>query len=530
MNHDFLSAINWDWLQLPTTGRMVHPGMPASWAVMVLAAISCMVAWAIWIPVQAGHAHNSFSLVRLPVIGPVVRKMLVLPWLVLVLRIATAAIFLLTIYAGLFGTPLPERNLATMLTWTMWWSGLIGAIFFVGSAWCAICPWNALAAWLVRRRLWRRGSETSSLGLRVPKVLRSIWPALLLFVGLSWFELGFGVTVSPHATALLALLLVVLATISLAVFERRAFCRYFCPVGRTIGFYAELSPVALRPIDPDVCARCTTLECYHGTAEVEPCPTNLVMGRIKQNTYCISCDACSRSCPHRNVAWRLRSVGQEITQAAHPRWDEAWFILGLLALTSFHGTTMLPVWEHWMSVLAQAIGDTGQQLLWSFSIAMAGSLLIPVALFALLALQTQRMMDSKPEYRRVFSALALSTLPLAFVYHLSHNLSHLVRESRGMTQVMLNPLGTNTQPLTCVQAEARHMLTALQQDTIFALQAGLLLFGFWMAVRILRHRIAQVMPQGRVAAGRHILPMLAFIVAITLYNLWLLMQPMTMRM
>lgn len=523
--------MNWDWLLLPTIGigRMSHPGMPASWVMMVLTAMLCLVAWAIWMPVRAGHPLHSLSLAHLPVIGPVVRRMMAMPWLVLALRIAVAAIFLLTIYAGLFGTPLPERNLATMLTWTLWWSGLIGAIFFVGSAWCAICPWNSLATWLVRRRLWRRGSETSSLGLRVPKMLRSIWPALLMFVGMSWFELGFGVTVSPYATALLALLLVVLATISLAVFERRAFCRYFCPVGRTIGFYAELSPVALRPIDPDVCARCTTLECYHGTAEVEPCPTSLVMGSLKQNTYCISCDACSRSCPQQNVAWRLRSVGQEIIQAAHPRWDEAWFILGLLALTSFHGTTMLPVWEHWMSVLAQSIGDSGQ-LLRSFSIAMGISLLIPVALFALLALLTQRTMANKPEYRRVFSALALSTLPLAFVYHLSHNLSHLVRESRGMTEVMLNPLGTNTQPLTCAQAEARHMLTALQQDAIFALQAGLLLFGFWMAVRILRHRVSSVMPQGQVVAGWHILPMLTFIVVITLYNLWLLMQPMTMRM
>lgn len=526
-----LSAMNWDWLLLPAVGGMVHPGMPADWVAMLLAAITCLVAWAIGIPVKAGHPRNSPSLAHLPVIGPAVRKMLMLtlPWLVLGLRIAAAAIFLLTIYAGLFGTPLPERNLATMLTWTLWWSGLIGAIFFVGSAWCAICPWNALATWLVRRRLWRRGSETSSLGLRVPGVLRSVWPALLMLIGLSWFELGFGVTVSPYQTALLALLLVVLATVSLAVFERRAFCRYFCPVGRTIGFYAELSLVALRPIDPDVCARCTTLECYHGTTEVEPCPTHLVMGRIKQNTYCISCDACSRSCPRRNVAWHLHGVGQEIIQSAHPRWDEAWFILSLLALTSFHGTTMLPTWGHWMSALAQTIGDSGQ-LLWSFSIAMGASLLAPMALFALLTLLTQRMMGSKSGYTRIFSVLALSTLPLAFAYHLSHNLSHLVRESRGMGEVILNPLGTNTQPLTCAQAEARHMLTMMEQDAIFTLQAGLLLFGFWLAVRILRHRIRQVMPQGQAATGRHLLPMLAFIVAITLYNLWLLMQPMTMRM
>jgi hypothetical protein len=161
---------------------------------------------------------------------------------------------------------------------------------------------------------------------------------------------------------------------------------------------------------------------------------------------------------------------------------------------------------------------------------MGVSLLIPVALFALLALLTQQMIATKPEYRRVFSALALSALPLAFVYHLSHNLGHLVRESRGMGQIILNPLGTNTQPLDGAEINARHMLPMIQQNAIFALQAGLLLFGFWMAVRILRHRITRVLPQGQAAAGWQILPVLTFIVAITLYNLWLLMQPMTMRM
>lgn len=527
----FAATMNWDWLLLPPEEAMAHPGMPGGWAGMVLAGILLLVAWAILIPVRSGPLHKLPSLALLPVIGPVVRKILVVPWVLLALRIVVAAIFLLVIYAGLWGTPLPERNLATMLTWTIWWSGLVVAIFFIGSAWCAICPWDTLASWLVRRRLWRRNSETASLNLRVPQMLRSVWPALLLFVGLSWLELGFGVTVSPYATALLALLMVVLATLSLALFERKAFCRYFCPVGRTIGFYSELSPVALRPVDPDICARCTTLECYHGTADVEPCPTHLVMGRLKQNTYCISCDACSRSCPDHNVAWRLRNAGEEIIRAARPRWDEGWFILGLLALTSFHGTTMLPVWERWMSTLARSMSDSGQ-LLWSFSIGMGISILIPVAFFALMTLLTQQMLPAKPKYRQVFSALALSTLPLAFVYHLSHNLGHLIRESGGMGQVILDPLGSAT-PQTveiCTQAGTRWMLSALQQDAIFALQAGLLLFGFWMAVRILRHRISRIVGREQTAVGWQILPTLTFIMLITMYNLWLLMQPMTMRM
>lgn len=524
------SLFDWEWLVLPTSGMMMHPGMPGGWVELILGGMALMVAWAMWAPLRGHGAPGSLSFTALPLVGNWVRRLTRRPWLLVTLRVLVAAVFLLAIGAGLFGTPIPQRNLATTLTWTLWWTGLVIAIFFVGSAWCAICPWDNISTWLVRRKLWGRGSETSSLNLRAPQWLRNVWPALALFTGLTWLELGFGVTVSPYATALLALLMVVLATASQAIFERKAFCQYFCPVGRTIGFYAELSPAALRPVDPEVCATCTTLECYHGTQTVEPCPTHLVMGRITQNTYCTSCSACTQSCPKQNVAWRLRGVGEEVMQAARPHWDEAWFLLGLLALTSFHGLTMIPSWEEWMGTLAQAIGDSGQ-MLWSFSLGMSAMLLVPIALFWAVAGTTGRLIGPCARPRKVFATLALATLPLAFVYHLAHNLSHLARESRGFTDVLLNPFGTDTLPLSMHEVHLRHMEPLISQDTIFALQALLLIFGFWMAVRILRHRITTLLPtRGPTPAGLAALPMLGFIVVVTLFNLWLLMQPMTMRM
>jgi polyferredoxin len=73
----------------------------------------------------------------------------------------------------------------------------------------------------------------------VPKKLRNLWPATLLFVGLSWLELGVGVTASPYATALMAILMVLLAVLAMVLFKDKAFCRYFCPVGRTVGVYSQ---------------------------------------------------------------------------------------------------------------------------------------------------------------------------------------------------------------------------------------------------------------------------------------------------
>ena len=296
MLDSFLNIIN-ELIYVPDEG-MVHPGLPSGWVAFIFVS---MVLVGLRYAFFYSESTTQRKIFKYPFFTNIIKPFITNPWLLVSLRLFASIIFLTVIYAGLFGTLIPEKNIATVLTWTIWWSGVIISIFFVGSAWCAICPWDAIATWLVRQRLWKRARETSSLNIRVPKILRSVWPALLMFVGLTWLELGVGVTVSPYATAVMALFMVVAATVSLVVYEKKAFCRYFCAIGRTIGAYSSIAPIALAPVNEKTCEDCTTLECYHGTEDVEPCPTNLVMGRLTQNTYCTSCGACSMSCPHENV-------------------------------------------------------------------------------------------------------------------------------------------------------------------------------------------------------------------------------------
>jgi len=485
--------------------------------------------WAVLAPPARPVAARFRDLAAVPGFGRLVRAMTASRWPQRVLVLFVVGLFLLVIAAGLAGTPLAAFNLATVLTWNLWWAGLVISVFFLGTAWCGVCPWDALARWLVRGRWWRRGVAGIGLGRKVPARLRNVMPALLLLVALSWLELGVGVTTSPRATALLALLMVALAALSLAVFERKAFCRYFCPVGRTVGFYAELAPVELRPADARICATCATLECYHGNAEVEPCPTHLVMGRLRENTYCTSCGACVRSCPHDNVRWRLRPMSREAIEGARPRWDEAWFMLALLGLTSFHGLTMGLWWAYGTEAVAGVIGES-EPYLWSFSLGLAGSLLL-VTLAYLLALGATRLVGGRAvRFKRLFSSLAFTLLPLAFAYHMAHNLGHLVRESAGLGGLLANPLGAGAVPLTMLERHARALALPIPEQLLFALQAGLLVFGFWIAVRVLRHRGRELFVPGRILAGRRLVPMLLFIGGITALNLWLLTQPMAMRM
>lgn len=504
---------------------MAHPGLPIEWGIVICILMVFLTGRTLAVSTVNKISAFNISLAELPLLGPLVKFLTATPKPLFFFKLIVVLLFLLIIAAGLFGTPIPERNIATVLTWNLWWSGLIISIFFLGSAWCAVCPWDALATWLVRRKLWRRAQPNNSLNLRVPRYLRSVWPALLLFIGLTWLELGVGVTTNPYVTALLSLLMVIMATCSLAIYEGKAFCRYFCPVGRTIGFYSQLAPVELRPIDNDICARCTTLECYHGSETVEPCPTHLVMGSLKQNTYCTSCGNCSQSCPDKNVAWRLRTPSQEAIQDARPHWDEAWFMLSLLALTAFHGVTMMPFFEGWLTQLATIIDDSGQ-LLWSFTILLFLSLLIPLLVYLFFIWLTGLCATVSMPLKKRFSGLAFVALPLAFAYHLAHNLNHLVRESDGFWKIVANPLGIDTAPLSMVEKHMRHMEMLLQQDLLFALQAGLMVFGFWISLKVIQHRGNSLIKSN----GWRLSPMIGFAVLVTGFHLWLLMQPMTMRM
>ena len=504
---------------------MMHPGLSDNWGYVILVSILLIAVWSLTTS-KVTYRRRFISFRSLPFVGELFHNMVTQPWALLCIRLIFVAIFLLVIISGLFGTPIAERNLATTLTWTLWWSGLIIATYFLGSVWCAVCPWDVLATWLIRLRLYKRGSRMNSLNLRVPRSFRNIWPASGMFIILTWFELGFGITTSPYGTAALSLVIVVLALLSQVIYERKAFCRYFCSVGRTIGFYASLSPVALRPVDQSICADCKTLECFKGNEEIEPCPTHIVIGRTQQNTFCTSCGACTQSCPYQNVNWALRKNGEEAIYHIRPSWDESWFILILVSLTSFHGITMLPAWRAWTN----SLNDSGLSLL-SFSMGMALSMLIPVGIFSLFILLYQRLLKAQDaEYKRLFALFGLPFLPLAFAYHLSHNLKYLVREGHGINDVLLNPLGVNTLPLSQHELYLRQMSPLLSPELLSALQAGLMVLGFWFAIRILQQRLTTLhYPQQSILIIIRS-SMLLLLSAVILFNLWLLGQPMLMRM
>jgi len=57
-----------------------------------------------------------------------------------------------------------------------------------------------------------------------------------------------------------------------------------------------------------------------------------------------------------------------------------------------------------------------------------------------------------------------------------------------------------------------------------------MVFGYWVAIKIVRYRARGAMQGGGDLTGVQLLPAFFFVVAVTVFNLWLLGQNMVMRL
>ncbi|MBF0214046.1 MAG: 4Fe-4S binding protein [Magnetococcales bacterium] len=509
---------------VPATGSsMIHPGISPVWVwsgggLLLLVALLGLV-----VPDPRSRAPRAgVPLVRVVWIASLVRFLTGSGWPLVWMKWVSILLYGLVIVSGFWGSTEGRESWATLFVWNFWWPLVILSVVLAGTAWCAICPWESLANLLVRGGLVQRGEERDPGLFEVPRLLRNTYPALLLFVGLSWVEMGQNVTTRPELTAWMALLMFFLVVVTLVLFKRKAFCRYFCPVGRVLGLYARLSCVAVRPVEQAVCETCSTLECHHGSERYPPCPTRLTVGRFAQNTYCLSCGSCLLSCPGRNVSWQWRPMASEAVDPGRPSRDGTWFMLLLLGMTLFHGISMTPVWEEWLLWLADGIGESGEPKV-GFLLGMLAWMVMPVPVYALAV-----WFSGPGAFVRRFWASSFVVLPLAMASHLSHNLIHLVREPAGVSVLLGDPLGGIVLPV-CSVAGVPVDAGSWHELLFAAARIVLVVFGLHLALLIVRHGQRGPERRGLLTRIWNRLPMTLFSLAVSAATLWLLANDMVMR-
>ena len=421
----------------------------------------------------------------------------------LAVYIVMLAGYIFAILAGLVGTPVGSHNFSIVFVWIAWWAILIlVAVPFFGRGWCAVCPIPLPGEWLQRGAVLNPPDKRPKwLNLRVPKMFRNIWLQNISFLLLALFSSILLTT--PNITALI-LAAMLFAAIGLSmVFERRAFCRYLCPVGGFIGLYSQIAPVELRIKNKQVCAKCAGKPCYNSSANGYGCPWDVFPGGLAKNTYCGLCIECLRTCPHDNIAINLRPFSVDLAKPS-TRIDEAFKGFIMLGASMIYAGVLLGPW----GALKDAAYQVGTSAWFIYAIVF---LAIIFVLFPLLFTFCVLRFDGLNSFKKRFATLSTCLIPLGLMFWVAFSISFVLTNATYIFAAISDPLGLGWNLFGTANAAWQPMFTSiLAPAQTLALVGGLV----WSARTAQKSAVnSQVSP----------IPVISYCFIATLVMLWLLL-------
>ena len=438
--------------------------------------------------------------------------LLVSRWPLFLLRVVMLAGFVLTIVAGLVGSPVGSHNFAIIFVWIAWWTFLkLIAIPFGGRAWCAVCPIPVTGEWLQQGGLVEPGGQGLGWGRPWPKRLRNIWLPTGAFAIIGLFS---SVTLTlPRVTSGVLLGLIALAVVLSLVFERRAFCRYVCPIGGFIGLYSRLAPIEVRVRDRAICATHKERTCVIGNGQGYGCPWQATPLALTQNTHCGLCMECLRSCPRDNIAVNVRSFGADLSQRAGRTLDQAYFGFMMLGSVVIYSAVMLGAWGN----LKTAAYNVGTPAWFIYStVLLAFTLGVLPGLFLLAVWAGRALARSKVSLKKTFIAQSHAIIPLGLMAWVAFTISFAFAKFSYVWPVLFDPFGWGWNLFgTAHLAWTPYLSSATPLLQVLVLLGGLVWTSIW--VRRIAH---EELPEN--LAARQSLPIMLFGFVYTIGMLWLL--------
>src|SRR5215207_3573217 len=361
--------------------------------------------------------------------------------------------YVFAILAGLIGTPVGSHNFSIVFVWIAWWAILIlVAVPFFGRGWCAVCPIPLPGEWLQRGAVLAPPEKKPKwLNRRWPKAFRNMWLQNISFLLLALFSSVLLTTPNVTGIVLAAMLF---GAIGLSmVFERRAFCRYLCPVGGFIGLYSQTAPIELRIKNKQVCVTCEGKPCYNGSTNGYGCPWDVFPGGLTKNTYCGLCMECIRTCPHDNIAVNLRSFSADLAKPS-TRLDEAFKAFIMLGSAMIYAGVLLGPW----GMLKDAAYNVGSSAWFMYALVFLVFIFgVLPGFFTLSILNRKSIILLKQR----FASLSTALIPLGLMFWVAFSLSFVLTNASYIIVALSDPLGLGWNLFGTANAVWQPMLTTL---------------------------------------------------------------------
>lgn len=384
------------------------------------------------------------------------------------------AVFLFLIYCGVEGARDPLTNPLPLAVWTLGWVGLTLLHTLIGDLWAVLNPWRFPV------RVIRRAAGLPAIGdgpVRLPNWL-TMWPAILLFLGIAWFELVDIAPADPDRLAIALSIYWVVGLIGCLLFGEDVWRRSGEPLSILFRYLALLAPIAITRTETG------------GRALI--------------------------------LTW----PGGRVLDAAAPSARVALFLLLTLATVSFDGLKM----TFWYLGL---IGVNPLEFPGRSAVTEVNSMGLVAAWIALATLYfgcvaLGERLAGRAGGLAAAGMLILSILPISLAYHFSHYLTVLLVNGQWAVVAFNDPLATGANLLGAADFRVTTSFLNVQADveTIWEAQVAAIVLGHVLAVLLAHALVARREDETPIRSP--ILsqaPLGTLMIGYTLFGLWLLASP-----
>ncbi|HEX4584877.1 MAG TPA: hypothetical protein VH183_08620 [Burkholderiaceae bacterium] len=422
--------------------------------------------------VTAQSAARNFQTLDLGVPAPAICKAVLAG-----LRVLSVFALLLTILSGLFGPANPFANFSMTFFWVVFALGFMYLTGLIGDVYAQINPWRVMCDWI----------ERFNPGAFRPRVQYPRWlgyyPALAFYMAFIWLEL-FG---QPPPRGLGAILIgySVANVAAAAVFGADAWFRY-----------GELFAVFLR-----------------------------LIGKIAPFDYRIDP---ATGLP---TAVRLRQPFIGLLQEPADHFSLLLFVLFMLSSTAFDGLHetrpwVLVFWKGIYPHLASLVPGPYLVLVdfyyyWQWAMLFV-SPFVYLAVYLLFVWMMKIVTGSGKAVRDLALQFALTLIPIAFVYNITHYYTLLVSQGPMILSMISDPFGLGWDLFGTARTVRQPII--LLADSVWHTQVGLILFGHIVSVYLAHVLALETFPRGRQGVVSQF-PMLALMMLLTTVGLRILSLP-----
>lgn len=449
---------------------------------------------------------------------PALKWLLKQRWFQFAAILPNLVLFVFFLVAGIFGSPVGNRNIIIIFVWILWWFVLIGLLVpLLSRVWCTVCPFPFFGEWIQRGALiFPKVGKTVGrnkyfgLNLKWPRKLSNIWLQNIGFLGLCTFSALF--LTRPIVSVIVLGSLFVIATVLHLIYRQRAFCMYVCPVSGFLSLYAMTSMTAVRSKDETVCKKCTTKSCIGGNEKGWGCPWFMFPSTMDRNNYCGLCMECLKTCPHDNMTVLARPFASDTKLKGY---DEAWKAFIMLALAGAYSLIYQGPWgilKDWANVTETQ--DWGSFAIYAAALWATALVVIP-SFFTVGVVAGRRLIGAPPDAKarkQDFLGYAYTLVPLGLCAWVAFSLPLVFVNGVYILNVASDPLGWGWD----LFGTGNLAWSPLLPHWMPYIQVPILIAGLYQALKVGAAYAFQTYPDGKIAV-RSFLPVGIFLSLITIF-------------